>query len=541
MWGIVFITMALFVYSLLTAVLLAIAVSARRKRDTVRKLRGPPAPSWLLGHEPEMRLQAEAGDLDFAWIRQFGTTLKTKACWGREVVLTADPRMLQHILHTSSYHYPKRTDINQSIRNIMGRGIVWASGDAHQRHRKVMNPAFTTQQLRGFLPLFQSTASRMIQKWKDLIQAGEQTINVTPWLTRSTLDAIGETAFDYRFDALEDAQSELSESFKYLFADTTPFPPAWDLLFKASWRYIPTSILQLVEYMPSKEYRRFRNFKTLTKSIAKGLIDQKANIPVEDNATRDVMSVLCKSNVSEDPKRQLDEDEILSQMATIMFAGHETSASTLSWLFYELGRHPEDQARMREEIQDLRGRLPSGTDFTMAHHDSLVFTNACIKEVLRLHPIVPTLFRTADRDDILPLALPVVTEDGQTLAELHIRKGQDFLLSVCAYNRLPSVWGEDADAWNPGRFLDVPKEKQINVGVYANLMTFSAGVRGCIGWRFALIELQAFAVEVVENFNIVFPKDVEITRLAIGLMVPMVKGKMHEGAQMPLHLSLVED
>lgn len=62
-----------------------------------------------------------------------------------------------------------------------------------------------------------------------------------------------------------------------------------------------------------------------------------------------------------------------------MFAGHDSSAATLSWFFYELGRHPEDQTRMREEIQHLRGRLPSGTDFTMAHLDSLVFTNACIK------------------------------------------------------------------------------------------------------------------------------------------------------------------
>ncbi|KAF9493618.1 hypothetical protein BDN71DRAFT_1394667 [Pleurotus eryngii] len=271
------------------------------------------------GHEPEMRMRTEAGDLDFTWTGEYGATLKTKACWGCgiQVVLTADPRALQHILHTSSYHYPKRTDINQSIRNIMGRGIVWASGmsltfhvirtdtdymtgEVHHMYVKVMNRAFTSQQLRGFLPLFQSTASRMTQKWKNSIQAGEQTIKVSHLLARSTLDAIGETAFDYHFDALEDAQSELSQSFRYLFADSTAFPPAWDL-FKASWRYIPSSILQLVEYVPSKEYRRFRNFKILTNGIAKGPIDQKANTPTEDNATRDVMSVLCMSIVISRP------------------------------------------------------------------------------------------------------------------------------------------------------------------------------------------------------------------------------------------------
>lgn len=77
--------------------------------------------------------------------------------------------------------------------------------------------------------------------------------------------------------------------------------------------------------------------------------------------------------------------------------------------------------------------------------------------------------RTAGRDDVLPLAFPIVTKDGETLTELPIQKGQSILVSVCAYNRLPSVWGSDAEEWNPGRFLDVSQEKQTFVGVYANL------------------------------------------------------------------------
>ncbi|KAF4581513.1 hypothetical protein EYR38_002842 [Pleurotus pulmonarius] len=535
--------MAFLVYSLLSLVLLIVSLWIRHRRDSVRRLRGPPSPSWLLGNELEMRGQAEVGDLDFAWSREYGATFKINACWGNQVVFTSDPRALQHIFHTSSYHYPKRADANQSVRNIMGRGIVWAAGDVHQRHRKVMNPAFTAQQLRAFLPLFQSTASRMSQKWKDLIQTGDQTFNVSRWLARSTLDAIGEAAFDYRFGAIDNAHSELSKCFENLFADTILYPPKWDLLFKALWRYIPPPILQVVEYIPTKEYRRFRNFKALAKRIGKELIEQKADGAIAEGSSRDMLSVLVRSNTSEDPKRQLDEDEILSQMTTIMLAGHETTASTLTWLLYELCRHPEDQKKMREEIQELRAKLPSGSDFSIAHLDSLTFTNACLKEVLRLHPIVPSLVRTADRDDVVPLALPITTQDGEILTELHVKKGQDFSLSISTYNRLPSVWGDDADEWNPRRFLDAAKdkEKQVSIGVYANLMTFSAGVRGCIGWRFALIELQALAVEAIEHFKFALPKGVEIMRLPAGIMVPMVKGKMHEGTQMPLHVSLAEE
>ncbi|KAJ8702744.1 hypothetical protein PTI98_001436 [Pleurotus ostreatus] len=72
-------------------------------------------------------------------------------------------------------------------------------------------------------------------------------------------------------------------------------------------------------------------------------------------------------------------------------------------------------------------------------------------------------------------------------------------------------------------------------------MTFSGGVQACIGWRFAVIELQALLVEAVENFKFVLPKGVEIMRLPAGIMVPMVRGKMSEGTQMPLQVSLMEE
>ncbi|KAF7436931.1 hypothetical protein PC9H_003765 [Pleurotus ostreatus] len=534
--------MGIILYVFVAALFLVVVSSfARRSRDYVRKLRGPPSPSWLLGNEVEIRNQSEVGDLDFPWVREYGATFNTRGTWGKRVVFTCDPRALQHIFHTKGYHYPKRADAAQATRNILGRGIMWASGDTHQRHRKVMNPAFTAQQLRAFLPLFQSTASRMTQKWKDLIQAGEHTFNVSRWLARSTLDAIGEAAFDYRFGAIDSAQNPLSKSMENLFSDTLLYPSGVDLLFKGLWQYIPTSILQYVEYIPTKEYIRFRAFRKLAKSVSKGLIEQRASVSMGDGTSRDVMSVLVRANVSEDPKGQLDEDEILSQMATIILAGYETTALTLAWLLYELSKHPEDQKMMREEIRELRAKLPRGTEFTMLHLDSLTFTIACMKEVLRLYPIVPALVRTAERDDVLPLALPIVTKDGETLTELPIQKGQDFIVSICAYNRLPSVWGSDADEWNPRRFLDTSKEKQTSVGVYANLMTFSGGVQACIGWRFAVIELQALLVEAVENFKFVLPKGVEIMRLPAGIMVPMVRGKMSEGTQMPLQVSLMEE
>ncbi|KAF7421223.1 hypothetical protein PC9H_011744 [Pleurotus ostreatus] len=354
-------------------------------------------------------------------------------------------------------------------------------------------------------------------------------------------------AFHYHFGALDDAQNELSKSMDNLFATARACPPKWNVLFKALWRYIPTPILRFVEYIPTKEFLRFRHFKTVSRRVAKELVTQKISsmeITPENEPRRDFMSVLFRANASEDPQYRLDEDEVLSQMGTIILAGHDTVASSLSWMLYELAKHPDDQKRIREEIRALRAQLPAEAAFTIADLDSLSYTNATIKvwlgfrhilslniypidslqETLRFHPILPAISRTAEEDDIVPLAVPVVTSDGQTIKELHVSKGQDFSISICGYNRLRSVWGDDAESWNPQRFLEMSKEKQTTVGVYANFV----------------IELQALLVEIMEKFEFSVPEGVEILRLPAGFMVPVVKGKMSEGTQMPLLVSLVE-
>ena len=107
-----------------------------------------------------------------------------------------------------------------------------------------------------------------------------------------------------------------------------------------------------------------------------------------------------------------------------------------------------------------------------------------------MNPIAAGLFRQASRDDVIPLSSPIMTKSGQLISEIPISKGQNIVISVGGYNRyghpyefsvicicssisvtsrLPSVWGEDANEWNPLRFLDAPKDKQISIGVYANL------------------------------------------------------------------------
>jgi len=87
---------------------------------------------------------------------------------------------------------------------------------------------------------------------------------------------------------------------------------------------------------------------------------------------------------------------------------------------------------------------------------------------MRLHPIVWVRRRVAGRDDVIPLAFPIITKSGERISSIPIKKGTPVDIFIDAYNRLPAVWGPDADKWNPDRFLESDR-KQTPVGVFANL------------------------------------------------------------------------
>ncbi|KAF9223490.1 cytochrome P450 [Gyrodon lividus] len=523
-------------------ILVALGWRRLRRRCNLENIRGPPCPSLLLGHEKIIRSTEQVGDLEFPWAREYGPTWRTKQCYGVDALWTADPRALQYIFQTSSHGFSKNVIVNETSKLFSGQGISTASSHDHQRHRKILNPAFGSAQLRTFLPVFQRSASRLSQKWKDLLHADSSSniLNISELTSRAALDVLGEVAFDHQFGALDNKEHDLVKALDSLFVDTILHPPAWDILFKATWNYVPSSLLYFIRYIPTKEYKRFSNYLQTAFRMGKELIDEKAS--GTEKGSKDILSVLVQSNLMENSQYRLSEKEMLSQIATLLVAGHDTISSAVTWTLYELSRHPEDQQRVRHEIKVARARAEGrgDDDLISSDYDGMAFTNAVIKESLRFHPIVPTLFRDASFDAILPLSIPIATKSGKVIKEIPISKGQPIIVSISAYNRLKSVWGKDADTWNPTRFLENNKQSiSVNVGIFANLMTFSAGIRGCIGWRFALLQMQAVLTELIETFVFEFPEGVEIIRINAGLMLPMVKDKSEEGVQLPLRISLV--
>ncbi|KAG7453207.1 cytochrome P450 [Guyanagaster necrorhizus] len=521
--------------SVIVYFLIAVALRLRKRRSAIRRIRGPPRPSFLLGHEALLRNREHVGDLEMEWYQQYGAVYRTGGCFGQDILFVADPKALQYIFHSSGYRFPKTRDIHRINEAFVGPGVATVEGDIHRRQRKILGPAFAASQLQLFLTIFQESAMKLTEKINERV-GDARVLNVLEWTSKAALDIIGITSFRYYFNSLNDGQTELTAALRNVFGEAQMWPTTWELLFPALWRILPKWLLLLLEQLPSRDTVRMKRFRDTATKVSRPIFEKQLTEVANDAnpAEKDVVNVLAMSYLSDDTKKKMSDIEIDSQLATFVLAGHDTTANTMAWLLYELSRHPDDQAKIREEIAIAKANAPRS--LTSSDYDSMPWLNATIKEVLRYHPLAYGLFRESAQDDILPLAEPIITSNGDACSEIPTSKGQVIFASVYTYNRLPSVWGDDAAEWNPRRFLGDRGIKQESLGVYANLLTFSAGIRGCLGWRFAVMELQSVVTELLSNFEFSISKGApELQHGPAGfVLIPIVPGKAKEGPQIPL-------
>ncbi|KAI0774916.1 cytochrome P450 [Trametes elegans] len=515
-------------------------------RPSVSHIRGPDSRSFWLGHLPEL-FQHAAGDTDFRWQEQYGGVVRVKAPFGEDMLWISDPKALQYIYQTSGYNFPKQPERRILSRLVGDTGLTWADGDVHKRQRKVMLPAFGTPESKALLPVFRHYAEQVTLKWKDMLTGHSESsikVDVHRHVAPATLEAIGEAAFDYKLGVLEDEASELGSAYRNLVATIFSAPSNATIFMQNVAHYVPMRLQEfLYDHLPGKGLEKARFNRRVAHKVANQLLDMKTEELLVGKGNRDVMSILVKANASESERTRLSHQEIVSQMRTILLAGQETTSNTLSWSLMELAKQPHIQSRLREEIHEMERtiRARGDTDFTVSDFEAMPYLQAVLKEILRFYPVVPHTFRQSAHDDVLPLSKPLMTRSGTLVNEIPIRGGLRLILSVCAYNREKDVWGKDAHTFNPDRWLNPASQSKRGaaVGVYANLLTFSAGVRACIGWRFAIYEVQAFLTELVSNFVFeLTPESERICKMQAIAMVPTLEGEVDKGVQMPLRVSL---
>ncbi|KAK7035395.1 hypothetical protein VNI00_011926 [Paramarasmius palmivorus] len=505
----------------------------------LRHLGGPPVKSLFANHLYAVLDPAHSPLVYEKFVEKYGRSIRIRGVgpWD-DRLLTLDPLSLSHVLKNTQI-YEKPWQSRRLINSLIGEGMLSAEGQKHKRQRRVATPAFSIQNMRALVPLVFRKGEELRDRWFEMLddeKENEVTLDVCHWISRATFDVIGLAGFDYNFNAIKDETNELFVAYKEMFEVAISQS---NMLRTLMTIYVP----YLNKLFPDKITRTVARCQSVIQRVAGHLIKEKKRKVAEGVTSgyayegKDLLTLLLKSNDAEDldPEYRINDEDLLNNINTFMFAGSDTSSLTVTWLLYLLATHPEVQSRLRNELLPLLPR--SEVEMTEEEIQSiyeqisnLPYLNNVVREVLRLIPPVHSSIRVATKDDLVPTAYPVGKDNRH---HVFVPKGCFVHVSVEAFNLDKGVWGEDAWAFNPDRWENLPDKVSEQPGLFSNILTFSSGPRSCIGMRFSMIEIKAFIFILLTNF-VLKPTEDNIIKANVVLTRPYIKGKFSQGSQLPL-------
>ncbi|KAJ7664860.1 cytochrome P450 [Mycena rosella] len=485
----------------------------------LRGMVGPRNPSLLLGHFKELE---EDSMLTEKWKAQYGLNFQMKGLFSVRELYTADTKALSHIaVHTDTYQKP--AFVRYHLAQIVGEGLLVVEGDDHRRQ----NPAFGVPQIRELTSVFVDKSHQLRDIWASEIApavGGSARIEVLSWVSKMTLDVIGQAGFNYQFNALDPAAkpSELNKVFSQIF-----HAPRSSL---QKGLRLAQAIVPILRVLPVPWNRLLEQAQDGMARIGQELLEETRTSLESgvDTKRRDLLSLLLKGNAGE--KIPLSDKELVSQLPAFFVAGHETTSTATAWALYALARNRGAQQKLRAELLTVDTEDP-----TLDELNALPYLESVIRETLRAHSPVAFTARVAMEDDVLPLRRPYLDRAGRAHESLRVSKGQVIHIPILDVNTDTEIWGDDAAEFRPERWEDVPDAATAVPGVWAHLFTFLAGPRNCIGFRFALAEMKALLFVLIRafEFEMAVPEG-DVGRTNTPVQRPMVLSEKATGAQMPL-------
>ncbi|KAJ3995138.1 cytochrome P450 [Lentinula boryana] len=520
--------------------------------NPLRRIAGPPVRTLLGNHLSAVLDPKRSPAVHKHLVEKYGRSVRIRGVgpWD-DRLLTLDPASLNHVLKNSTL-YEKPWQSRRLITSLIGCGMLSAEGQMHKRQRRIATPAFSIQNMRALIPLVFQKGNQLKDRWMDMMDAettGVVTVDVCQWMSRATFDIIGLAGFDYNFNSIQDESNELFLAYKEMFDKVIGNSTFWGTLASV---YFPI----LFKIIPNQRSRIIERCQTVIRREAGNMITEKKRKIAEGEKSgkayqgKDILTQLLTSNAANDipPEQRIDDEEMLHNINTFMFAGSDTTSLTVSWTLYLLTQIPGIQERLRAELLSV-SPLTALSDLSEEETQSLYseiaelpYLHNVIREALRLIPPLHSTLRVATQDDEIPVSYPVHRRDGsvdENAQSVHIAKGTFVHVSVEAFNLDQEVWGEDAWLFNPDRWNSLPEKAREQPGLFSNILTFSAGPRSCIGIRFALIEVKTFLFVLLTNFIFQAGAD-PIDKVNVVLTRPFVKKQFKKGSQMPLIIKRFE-
>jgi cytochrome P450 len=442
---------------------------AVRRRRTLSQDGLPPGPEGvpLLGNTVEMR--EDVLNMFMRGLQDYGDTVRFR--FGPFDFITIHrPQDIRAVLLERVEDFPKSPSY-EGLRLVVGEGLLTSAGGFWKRQRKLMAPAFHHKRLVELCATMVRCASEQADAWDAQLHQTRgvggpgMVVDVHAQMLALTFRIVGLTLFSTelsgRAGAMGPALATVLEHANHVVTSMFLNPPSW---------------------VPTPRNRKFAKALATVDEVVLGIIGARRRaLERGEDAGSDLLGMLM-SATDETGLERMTDAELRDEVATLVLAGHETTAQTLTWTLMLLSQHPEVERRVVAEIREVCGdRPPSFADL-----EALAYTGQVIDESMRLYPPA-WLFERQARVDC---------ELGGYRIPAHS------MIAVCTWSlhRHPDYW-DNPEGFDPDRFAPARVAERSR---YAYL-PFGAGPRQCIGVNFALYEaklvlatlLQRYAFELV--------------------------------------------
>ncbi|KAF9448070.1 cytochrome P450 [Macrolepiota fuliginosa MF-IS2] len=462
----------------------------------LRKVPGPPLGNLILGQSRTI-VQSETGIPQREWVKKYGPVVRIVGPVGVERLIFMEPDTLHQILVKDWLQYPQPEFLRNILGLVTGYGLLTVTGDEHKQMRKAMNPAFSIPNLMSQTYMYWESIDSLVDILKNEIGSSTdgKILPVYDLMSKATLDIICETAFGYKSDSLHNPHNELAVAYEKLLALQSG-PNLAKLILVMLIPGGPRFLSSDRAYHYRNLFKRigfFRDLSTLVESmytirqLSKKMLEDKLreSVHVSDmDAKRDIMSILVRARKADQEENTanytMNDQAMVDQVLTFLGAGHETTASGLTWTLWLLANDKESQRKLREELTPVIAENPHPDYRTIK---DLKWLDCVVMESLRVIPPVPLTAR--------------ITKETIPINGVIIPKGTMVWIPIRVANTWKVVWGEDAEEFHPERWLNLPKDYHPTF----SFLSFIAGPHSCIGKTMAILEMKAILAGLIVNFE----------------------------------------
>lgn len=377
----------------------------------------------------------------------------------------------------SAKHIEKNVIYN-AIHPFLKTGLLTSKGEKWHTRRRLLTPAFHFNILKEYLEVFREESNRLVSALK---QANGKVVDIIPVATQFTLNTICESAMGVKLSGLG------NDGITYR---NNIYRVGTLLLFRLLKPWLRSDFVYSFLGYRKQLDEVLKPVLAFTKSIVTKRKSDFTNDSVEEAAEEDLNDniyfrkkrryAMMDTLLQAERQGLIDDEGIIEETDTFTFEGHDTTSSAISFILLLLAHHPEAQDAIFSEVQEI---LQGKDELTIDDFAKFEYMDRVLKECMRIYPPVPFIGRTLAED---------YQHDGFVQP-----KGSGINIHIYDVHRDPEVF-PDPEKFDPDRFLPENCAGRSNFAFIA----FSAGMRNCIGQRFAMLELKMVVSKLVTNFKI---------------------------------------